>query len=184
MHTREKFLVITAAVVALWGVLYLPTNESKAKGTKRSAAQDESLFTEFDQKIAELKALELKSEELNLLVYATRDVELDPLLDGLSPLEKEKLSKQKQGATPQVGPADATTTGPYFNTEDFLYTGYFEVEGLKVAIVNDTDLVLGDTLPNSDLTVHQIQPGSIEVINGDEQKFLIQFSNRKEEVNP
>ena len=157
MSKREKIIVLVMALVVFYGVYTLFfSGPKKSVGSATGGRADE-----LNKMITDL-AVGLSKEgptEVDKYIAATAEGpwEKDPLF-------KEKISLSKDGVAVQAASgkkADrAVVVVPDFS---FTYSGYLEMAGVKIAIINGMEYEIGDDIIGGPYILRDINPSKVVI---------------------
>ena len=158
MSKREKIIVLVMVLVVLYGVYILFfSGPKKSVGSATAGRADE-----LNKMITDL-AVGLSKEgptEVDKYIAAMAEGQWEK-----DPLFKEKVSLSKDGAAFQAAggkKADrAAVAVPDFS---FTYSGYLEMAGVKIAIINGMEYEIGDDIVGGPYMLRDINPSKVVIV--------------------
>lgn len=182
MKLREKILIF-GMFGALCFAAFDLVNYKSRKRKKRSGKKANVVKVDISAVKAKLQGHALTSKQKALLKIAARQIDKNPILDGLTPSELEKERKRlekerlkKLGQTASRGGRKKQKDEPSM----FVYSGFFNNENKMVAIINNFDLSAGDELGSSGYVVKDITEAQVVLkhrVNG--KSLVVKFSQQQ-----
>ena len=155
MSKREKIIVLTAVLAALYGAYILllpsPSKKSETVAVDRSVSQGISTASE-SKLVREISDVLKDDESTRTEAYIADRAEEEWTNDPFSTSDIFN-SEKTEGYTENI------------EKDNLIYSGYLEVGGRKTAIINGMDYQTGDELENSGYKVGRINSSSVIIID-------------------
>jgi len=149
---REKIILLVMALVVLLGGINLLLSSSSKKLLPASISNDLKQMSSLVLGAAEaLKKNELSEAEALTIALAESQWTRDPFLSGAEPF---KRGERKMDAAEEI---------------NFLYSGYLDAAGRKMAIIDGLEYNINEELEISGYFVREIHPTKIIIEAKDEQ---------------
>lgn len=146
MTTREKIIVGIMCLTIVYGAYELLMPKGKKPSTSREKADPSVELNAFVTEVTKKMANTGQGESYRYIVdKAGAEWTKDPFLQSVTPLKKSPtaIATAKQAITVRPAPR-------------LVYTGYLQLGGTKIAIINDMEYAVGEKLNSNGLYVKSI----------------------------
>lgn len=167
MKTREKLLVGTM----LGAFCFAIYNSFGTKQEIQSKAKKASFLSNLEKTKEKLKLTSLSQTEISLLVRAQSSPTTNPFIKGLTPREQEQENKKVDGKIKEQ--RKEYENDRIVNFLHFTYSCYIQSGDKSVAVVNNTDVCIGDQIVNSDYYVKEISEKEVTLTNKSGDKIIV-----------
>lgn len=161
MENREKVIVTLAGIALVYGVFqFLPSSS----GPKNGPADAQKHLDALNKLVTDVSLSLAKDapDQVTRFIISTAEADWtkDPFLDRRPAGIQEVEEKPDQPTT------DMT----------FVYSGYLEMDGKKICIVNGMEYESGEKLTTGEYVVRQIEPQNVILeAEADGQKIVVPF---------
>jgi len=155
MSKREKIIVLTAILAILYGayILLLPSPSKKSETGTVSHSVSQGIKTISKSKlVTEISDVLRDDESARTEAYIADRAEEEWTNDPFSASNRFNSEKTEESAG-------------NIEKDNLIYSGYLEVGGRKIAIINGMDYQAGDELETSGYKVKRINPSSVIIMD-------------------
>lgn len=153
MTKREKIILIIMFLTIIWGwyiLFYDPGQSSPPKASAvDTAGQDKKMLADLTQKLAQQTPT---ASEKHVLALAKDPWTKDPFLSSVSGLRPEKETSERK-SNDKPSPVLA----------NWVYSGYLEVAGKRLAIINGLEYEEGESLFPAGYYLEQVEKSHITI---------------------
>lgn len=154
MNRREKIITGLALAAVLYGGYALLTGGSGPENRQGKTGDLAGFVAQVSERTGKNR---LSEAELHTILKAAEPWKENPFLRGR---ERDFMS----AASEDTGPRDGKKEGA------FVYSGYIEIAGKKIAIINGVEYEAGDKLEEEGYVLRKILPTKVVLYNGKYEK--------------
>ena len=173
MEKREKKIVVTLLVIALFGVSQLIVSST---GNDNITDSQTDVISFVKTIRTDLVKTSLNESEKTVMVHLHNEPVVDPFVDAPAP-PGSKITVVKE-VDVVISKADVLSSS---ESNKFRYTGYLLMDTEKIAIVNGKEYSVGQTIAGSNVVLQRINSFAIVLKNmSNKQEFSAKYNFNKQ----